>query len=241
MIDIKQLQTIIENLVSKEMRDFINIPDLNKNRLRQLRQKDILDSFSDNQFLSKMNLINHIKSLDFLNKDSEIVIFGSWYGSILIPAFYNEVKKITCIDMDKDVISRAKYELFKDFDVDWISDDVFATFRDQFKTTDLFINTSCEHMKPMRDWGPIGPKSRYDEIYRKRFGIPQTYTDPWWDRVSPAYFAFQSNAMFDIPTHINCVNNIEEFKKQLPDRAEVLIEDEIPDERGTRFTLIGKI
>ena len=47
--------------------------------------------------------------------------------------------------------------------------------------------------------------------------------------------------MFDIPTHINCVNNIEEFKKQLPDRAEVLIEDEIPDERGTRFTLIGKI
>jgi len=223
MIDIKQLQTIIENLVSKEMKDFINIPDLNKNRLRQLRQKDILDSFSDNQFLSKMNLINHIKSLDFLNKDSEIVIFGSWYGSILIPAFYNEVKKITCIDMDKDVISRAKYELFKDFDIDFITGDVFE-FRNQYKTTDLFINTSCEHMKPMREWGPA----------------PE-YKNPWWDRVSPAYFAFQSNAMFDIPTHINCVNNIEEFKKQLPDRAEVLIEDEIPDERGTRFTLIGKI
>jgi len=34
---------------------------------------------------------------------------------------------------------------------------------------------------------------------------------------------------------------INAFKKQLPDRAEVLIEDEIPDERGTRFTLIGKI
>jgi hypothetical protein len=223
MIDIKQLQTIIENLVSKEMKDFVNIPDLNKNRLRQLRQKDILDSFSDNQFLSKMNLINHIKSLDFLNKDSEIVIFGSWYGSILIPAFYNEVKKITCIDMDKDVISRAKYELFKDFDIDFITGDVFE-FRNQYKTTDLFINTSCEHMKPMREWGPA----------------PE-YKNPWWDRVSPAYFAFQSNAMFDIPTHINCVNNIEEFKKQLPDRAEVLIEDEIPDERGTRFTLIGKI
>lgn len=47
--------------------------------------------------------------------------------------------------------------------------------------------------------------------------------------------------MFDIPTHINCVKNIEEFKKQLPDKAEVLIEDTIPDERGNRFTLIGKI
>ena len=137
--------------------------------------------------------------------------------------FYDEVKKITCIDMDSKVISRAKYELFKDYNVDFITGDVFE-FRDQYKNADLFINTSCEHMKPMREWGPA----------------PE-YKNPWWDRVSPAYFAFQSNAMFDIPTHINCVNNIEEFKKQLPDRAEVLIEDEIPDERGTRFTLIGKI
>ena len=56
-----------------------------------------------------------------------------------------------------------------------------------------------------------------------------------------SYFAFQSNAMFDIPTHINCVNTIEDFKKQLPNNAKVLIEDEIEDYRGTRFTLIGKL
>ena len=210
MIDVKQLQTIIENLITSSMREVRD-------------DRDLLDSFSPNQFLSKMNLINHINDLNILDKDSEIVIFGSWYGSILIPAFYKEVKKITCIDQDPKVISRAKHNLFKDLNVDFITGDVFE-FRDQYKTTDLFINTSCEHMKPMREWGPA----------------PE-YKNPWWDRVSPAYFAFQSNAMFDIPTHTNCVNNIEEFKKQLPDRAKVLIEDEIPDERGTRFTLIGKI
>ena len=238
MIDVKQLQTIIDNLITQSMRDFANTPDLDKNRLRQLRQKDVLDSFSPNQFLSKMNLINHIKSLDILNKDSEIVIFGSWYGSILIPAFYNDVKKITCIDMDSDVIYRAKYELFKDFDVDFITDDIFETYRDQYKDTTLFINTSCEHMRPMKEWGPEGPKSKF---FDNKFGVPKTYKTSWWKKVSPAYFAFQSNAMFDIPTHINCVKNIEEFKKQLPDKAEVLIEDTIPDERGNRFTLIGKI
>jgi len=209
-INEKTLQNIITNLISSSMRE-----------VRE--DKDLLDSYSPNQFLSKLNLINHIRSLNILNKDSEIVIFGSWYGSILIPAFYDEVKKITCIDQDPKVISRAKHNLFKDLDIDFITGDVFE-FRDQYKTADLFINTSCEHMKPMREWGPA-----------------PTYKNPWWDRVSPAYFAFQSNAMFDIPTHINCVNNIEEFKKQLPDRAEVLIEDKIPDERGTRFTLIGKI
>jgi len=209
-INEKTLQNIITNLISSSMRE-----------VRE--DKALLDSYSPNQFLSKLNLINHIRSLNILNKDSEIVIFGSWYGSILIPAFYDEVKKITCIDQDPKVISRAKHNLFKDLDIDFIAGDVFE-FRDQYKTADLFINTSCEHMKPMREWGPA-----------------PTYKNPWWDRVSPAYFAFQSNAMFDIPTHNNCVNNIEEFKQQLPDRAEVLIEDEIPDERGTRFTLIGKI
>ena len=223
MIDVKQLQTIIDNLITQKQLQTI-IENLITSSMREVRDdRDLLDSFSPNQFLSKMNLINHINDLNILDKDSEIVIFGSWYGSILIPAFYKEVKKITCIDQDPKVISRAKHNLFKDLNVDFITGDVFQ-FRDQYKTTDLFINTSCEHMKPMREWGPA----------------PE-YKNPWWDRVSPAYFAFQSNAMFDIPTHINCVNNIEEFKQQLPDRAEVLIEDEIPDERGTRFTLIGKI
>ena len=79
-------------------------------------------------------------------------------------------------------------------------------------------------MAPMKEWGPW-PK----------------YKNPWWSRVSPAYFAFQSNAMFDIPTHTNCVHTIKEFKDQLPENAEVLIEDEVPDPRGTRFTLIGRL
>ena len=222
-MDIKQLQTIMNLVITPAMREVVNNPKKGRGQNRTAEEKDLLDSFSPNQFLSKMNLINHINSLNILTKNSQIVIFGSWYGSILIPAFYDKVQKITCIDQDSKVINRAKYELFKDLDVDFITGDVFE-FRNAYKNAHLFINTSCEHMKPMREWGPA----------------PQ-YKNPWWDRVSPAYFAFQSNAMFDIPTHINCVNNIEEFKKQLPDRAEVLIEDEIPDERGTRFTLIGKI
>ena len=185
--------------------------------------KDLLDSFSPNQFKSKLKLVEHIDKLNILTKDSEIVIFGSWYGSILIPAFYNKVKKITCIDKDPKVISRAKYNLFKDFNVDFITGDVFE-FRDSYKNADLFINTSCEHMKSMKQWGPA-----------------PTYKNPWWDRVSPAYFAFQSNNMYDIEGHINCVSSIEEFKYQMPDKAEILVEDRIVDDRGTRFMLIGKL
>ena len=208
-MDIKFLQTILNNLISSSMRE-----------VRE--DKDLLDSFSPNQFKSKLKLVEHIDKLNILTKNSEIVIFGSWYGSILIPAFYNKVKKITCIDQDAKVISRAKYNLFKDFNVDFITGDVFE-FRDSYKNADLFINTSCEHMKSMKEWGPA-----------------PTYKNPWWNRVSPAYFAFQSNNMYDIEGHINCVSSIEEFKYQMPDKAEILVEDKIVDDRGTRFMLIGK-
>ena len=187
-----------------------------KNIMAEARHNnDLLDSFSPNQFKSKQRLIKHIRDQLILKINSEIVIFGGWYGSILIPAF-KEVKRITLIDKNKDVISIAKNRLFNHYkNVDFICDDVFdwAPDSSRIKKTDLIINTSCEHMRPMKEL-KLDTKS---------------------------YFAYQSNNMFDIPTHINCVNNIEEFKKQLPDRAEVLIEDEIPDERCTRFTLIGKI
>tara|TARA_B100000131_G_C17957515_1_gene549037 strand:+ start:103 stop:699 length:597 start_codon:yes stop_codon:yes gene_type:complete len=186
-----------------------------QNIMEEVREnKDLLDSFSPNQFKSKLKLINHIKDLNILNKDSEIVIFGSWYGSILIPAFYNDVKRITAIDKDPKVISKAKYKIFKDYDVDFITKDVFdwAPDSSRIRNTDLIINTSCEHMPSMK-------KLELD---------------------TNAYFAFTSNNMYDIEGHINCVSSIEEFKWQLPDNAKVIKEDRIVDDRGTRFMMIGK-
>ena len=196
-----------------------------KKMMKEVREnKDFLDSVSPNQFKSKQVLIKHVEDLQLVDQNSHIVIFGGWYGSILIPAF-KYVDKITLIDKDPKVISIAKHRIFDEYkNVEFIADDVFSSFRDQFKQANLFINTSCEHMKPMNQWGPA----------------PE-YKNPWWDRVRPAYFAFQSNNMYDIPTHINCVSSIEEFKYQLPEKSEVMIEDKIRDERGTRFLLIGKL
>ena len=186
-----------------------------KNIMAEARHnKDLLDSFSPNQFKSKERLINYIRDLNIVNETSEIVIFGGWYGSILIPAF-KEVKQITLIDKDKDVISIAKNRLFTHYtNVDFISKDVFEWAPDssRIKKCNLIINTSCEHMTSMKEL----------------------------NLETKAYFAYQSNNMYDIEGHINCVSSIEEFKYQLPVNAKVMIEDKIIDERGTRFLLIGK-
>ena len=148
-----------------------------------------------------------------ISTNSEVVILGGWYGSILIPAL-KEVKRITLIDKDKKVVSIAKNRLFGHYkNVDFITSDVFHSDRKgRIQNADLIINTSCEHMRSMKEL-------KLD---------------------TRAYFAYTSNNMYDIEGHINCVNSIDEFKEQLPNNAKVLIEDKIEDSRGTRFMLIGK-
>ena len=86
-----------------------------KNIMAEARNNnDLLDSFSPNQFKSKERLIKHIRDQLILKTNSEIVILGGWYGSILIPAF-KEVKRITLIDKDEKVISIAKNRLFNHY------------------------------------------------------------------------------------------------------------------------------
>jgi len=185
-----------------------------KNIMAEARHNDdLLDSYSPNQFKSKERLIEHIKSIFKVNNSSEIVILGGWYGSILIPAFKN-AKRITLIDLDKQVISVAKNRLFNHYNnIDFITSDVFDINRKgRIQNANLIINTSCEHMKPVKEL--------------------KLNTE--------AYFAYTSNNMYGIEGHTNCVNDIEEFKLQLPDTAKVLIEDKIEDDRGIRFMLIGK-
>ena len=100
--------------------------------------------------------------------------------------------------------------------VDWITSDVFNEKRNgRIRDANLIINTSCEHMRPMKELKAI--------------------------QDSKSYFAFTSNNMLGIEGHINCVYDLDDFQKQLPDSAKALVRDSITDERGTRFILVGKL
>ena len=182
-----------------------------KNIMAEARHNnDLLDSFSPNQFLSKEKIIKLIRDQLILRTDSEIVIFGGWYGSILIPAF-KEVKRITLIDKDKDVISIAKNRLFNHYkNVDFICDDVFnwAPDSSRIKNTDLIINTSCEHMSPVD--------------------------------IKKSIVAFQSNDYFSVDDHVNCVNNVEELINRY-DFKEIYYKGELDFNRYKRFMVIGKL
>ena len=208
-------------------------------------KEDIFDSFSDNQIASKTALLDKIDKLDILNEHSNVVIWGSWYGSILVPQLANRVNKIVCMDIDKKSLNIAKNRFFINYkNIDYVSGDVFEKYKDIYQKTNLIINTSCEHMRPMKEW----PWFRFssmetDAVHPKGYSQDNPHRRKFYQSAklsSDCYFAFQSNNMFDIQGHINCVNSLEDFKKQLPERAEVLQEDQVADTRGTRYMLIGK-
>ena len=221
MIDTEDLE-FLGNVLHLQNNDFVDLTLL-KNILSTMRDNpelahDIKDSFGRNQFAAKSQLVDMIDQMECLDSESEVVIFGCWYGSVIIPKLAKRVKSIYGVDLSKQVIHIAKNKFWKDNSkVKLIEGDAFASFRKNYGTAKLFINTSCEHMPAMNEW-------------------------PSWSKVSDdAYFAFQSNNMYGIQGHVNCVDTIEDFKKQLPAHAVVLHQEELTDDRGTRFTLVGKI
>jgi hypothetical protein len=205
VVDIKYFQAVL-----REVKNF-DPTDING-------RNQLLDAFSPNQYNAKKKLLTLLDEVGAIGRDSTVIIFGCWYGSILIPTLAPRVKKIIAIDLDAQVIRVAKNKFFQEFsNVVWITGDVFEKWRGQFSAATLFINTSCEHMPAMSEW-------------------------PWWDKLdNDAYIAFTSNNMDYIDGHINCVSSIDEFKAQLPDNCIVLSESEIVEERGTKYTLVGKI
>lgn len=182
---------------------------------------DISDSFSINQRECKMHLIELLNNLAVINYDSNVVIWGSWYGSIFVPNLSPIVNTVTCVDLDENAI-KIGISLFHELtNVSMITGDIFETRLKRYNETDLVINTSCEHMPPLKE---------HKHLRDFKVGT---------------YFALQSNNMFSIDQHTNCVNNLEEFKQQLPDSFKVLYSDSIPvtgweDENGTRFTIIAQ-
>lgn len=183
------------------------------------RYLDIIDSFSESQFRSKIRLFDLLDSLgiDYIN--ARVVIFGSWYGSIIIPELLSKkVKFITAIDKDERVLKIAKNNFFPNRnDLDFILADASVVRLSRYSECNLVINTACEHMPPVSTW------------------------QCWKDIAPNTIFAFQSNNMDFIPEHVNCVYSIQEFISQLPANFKVIAKGETKDARGIRYSIVGQI
>lgn len=186
--------------------------------------RHFLDSMSPHQLESKVWLVDELTKILFERDSLKIQLYGGWVGVAISALLHHrlDIEYIENVDIDPKAIAMfRKYMLFKGHKFwDRCHDVTRRGPRDH--EIDLVINTSSEHMPNMKEL--VGFRKLKDERYRK-----------------DTLFAIQSNNMFHLEEHINCVNSADElFEKSGLHEKGILYSGEIEMRNGyKRFMVIG--
>lgn len=190
------------------------------------------DCFARGQLQSKAWLIRELKELD--PELGTVFLCAGWYATLSTMLFENdfEIDKVRSFDIDPSCASIA--EIFnkpwtmKDWQFKASTADIkdinysgytYKTIKSDGTESELYdepdtiINTSCEHIPDFSKW--------YDKIPEGKLVI------------------LQSNNYFDVEEHVNCSNNVEEFKAQAPCK-EYLFSGTLDLGIYKRFMIIGR-
>lgn len=195
------------------------------------------DALSRSQIKSKTWLVEELSNID-TNYDSVLVMAG-WFGQI--KNIYDKrltYAKMRVAELDKQACETSDYVFnlsnLENYKVKSVNVDInnlilhkngyewmVENFREGTGYSEKFlpnliINTSAEHMK--EDW-----------FFQIKFK----------DLESDPIVAIQSNNLFDIPEHINCVHSVDHMKKKFP-MQEILYEGELQLKGYKRVMLIGR-
>jgi len=150
--------------------------------------KSFAQSFSQVQLESKTWLVDVLSLMNI--DEARIQLFGGWHGILITRLLIEnlDVRRIHNIDLDEKAIKVFKRyrEETNDTRLDGTHEDVRTPHMYDSKTN-IVINTSSEHM-------PDLPELIKNKKYR-----------------SDCLFALQSNNMFHIDDHINCVSSEQEL------------------------------
>ena len=179
--------------------------------------KEFIDAFSYNQFKSKAWLINKLKELNIFENSLNASVLACWFGNILFPCLLNNgVKHIYGYDLDMFAIKTSNFLFDYKKNIKVIASDIWTKKPKYLDNTNLIINTSCEHMPPMKDW----------EYYKE------------------GTYVFQSTNVTHDKDHLMCVNNTKEFIDQMHPMLDIIWfgEDKIEHiDNGKRFMIVGKM
>ncbi|MBI1986219.1 MAG: class I SAM-dependent methyltransferase [Rhodospirillales bacterium] len=169
-----------------------------------------------NQMTSKQWLVNTL--LDVTGGDlGRVCIVGGWYGVLGAMLLHDKrfsVESVCSVDRD-----RSCREIADSLNRTHVDSGKFKSLTadmlelDYGNDYDVVVNTSCEHLPNLGDWLKLLP-----------------------DRI---LLALQSNDYYGIEGHVNCVNDLDAFKRQAP-LAIPMFEGQKKIGTYTRFMLIGR-
>ena len=218
---------------------------------KKINSNEIYDAMSRSQVKSKIWLIEELSKLDTDENRSNgifplkgpvmtnVMVMAGWFGQ-LKSIFDKKLnyKKMRIVELDRNACETSDYIFnlteLENYKVKAVNADINnlilhkngyewnvenfkegTTYSEKF-LPDLIINTSAEHMT--------------DEWY-KQIRFKEMASNP--------IVAIQSNNLFDIPEHINCVHSVDHMKKKFPMR-EILFEGELQLKGYKRVMLIGR-
>jgi hypothetical protein len=193
---------------------------------------NIKDAYSRGQILSKKWLIKEVENLPV--DLGTVFLCAGWYGTLSLMLFEAGIKitKIRSFDIDDEVwpiaetINRPyvmnewqfKAQTEDICKINYKDGHTYNTYRRDGQVRELYdkpdtvINTSCEHIENFRGW--------YDSIGKGTLVILQT------------------NDYYEIEDHINCVDNIDQFKEMAP-MTDCMYDGVLNLDTYNRFMLIG--
>lgn len=195
------------------------------------------DAFSRSQVKSKIWLVEELAKID-TNYDNVLIMAG-WFGQL--KSVYDKrltYAKMRVAEIDRTACETSDYIFnlsnLENYKVKSVNADInnLTLHKNGYEWTvenfregtgysekfmpNLIINTSAEHMK--EDW-----------FFQIKF--KELESDP--------IVAIQSNNLFDLEEHINCVHSVDHMKKKFPMR-EILYEGELQLKGYKRVMLIGR-
>ena len=209
---------------------------------KKINDDAIYDAMSRSQIKSKIWLIEELENVRRQLPDpvyKHIVVMAGWFGQI--KSIYDKkltYRKMRIIELDKAACEASDYIFnlteLENYKVKAVNANIsnlilhkngyewdVENFKEGTKYSekflpDVIINTSAEHMT--EEW--------YNQIRFK-------------EMESNPIVAIQSNNLFDIPEHINCVHSVDHMKKKFP-MKEILFEGELQLKGYKRVMLIGR-
>jgi len=222
------------------LRDYSKEKLLNAVHMYERQSGDIAvlnDALSRSQIKSKIWLIEELLKID--SNYNNVMVMAGWFGQIKV--LYDKrltYAKMRIVELDKTACETSDYIFnlsnLENYKVKAINADInnlilhkngyewnVENFKEGSKYTekflpDLIINTSAEHMT--EEW--------FHQIRFKEM------------EYNPIV-AIQSNNMFDVEGHVNCVHSVDHMKKKFP-MKEVLYEGELQLKGYKRVMIIGK-
>jgi len=182
-------ETAIKCLNMKEYYGFNNQIIIEWLNVCKMFKIDFNNVFHDNQIKSKHWLVENLFKYLQNNKQSNIFMFGGWYGILaymLINSQRYNIKHIFNIDKDQQLRIPAYHFVENSRKYQHVVDDMLI-FEYPFRPN-VVINTSCEHLT----------KQQFIQWYNK---IPDSVV-----------VVLQSNNYDKIPEHVGCYGSLEEFR-----------------------------